>query len=357
MQRSLPWLTLLTGSLVMVALGSLHAFSVFLQPLEKVFETERASVALVYSLALISLTVLVLVGHRIYARFSAPVLLGVAVFMAAFGLAVAASTDSLVGVYIGYGVIFGGASGLVYGFLLQLVAQTLPHARGLAMGVVTGAYAIGAVIFAKVFSIVLASHTVSQTMLYMAGFVGVVAFVAWIALGLAGAVYTGEPKNGDDGPAPRDSAVFKMWMGYGLGSAAGLMAIGHATGIVVDVGGQGSLMVVGAMVIGLGNGIAGFIAGYLADRINLKSLLVSLPLLSAAALCVLLNVSDPFIAIAVLAVIGFAYGAIIAVYPGAVTAYFGAARAAQVYGRVFTSWGVAGLAGPWVWLCLVSSGT
>ena len=68
MQRPLPWLTLLTGSLVMVALGSLHAFSVFLQPLEKVFETERASVALVYSLALISLTVLAVTAYFGVAR-------------------------------------------------------------------------------------------------------------------------------------------------------------------------------------------------------------------------------------------------------------------------------------------------
>ena len=47
-------------------------------------------------------------------------------------------------------------------------------------------------------------------------------------------------------------------------------------------------------------------------------------------------------------VVGFAYGAIIAVYPAAVTAHYGAARSARVYGRVFTAWGLAGLAGPWL---------
>ena len=126
------------------------------------------------------------------------------------------------------------------------------------------------------------------------------------------------------------------------------MAIGHATGIVVDVGGKGSMLVLGAMVIGLGNGIAGFIAGYLADRISLRLLLIGLPLLSVGGLCMLLVVSDPNIAIGVLAIIGFAYGAIIAVYPAAVTAHYGVARSAKIYGQVFTSWGAAGLLGPWV---------
>ena len=322
----------------MIVLGSLHAFSVFLLPLQTLFEAQRGSVSLVYSVALISLTVFVLLGHRIYPLICASPLLSGRGLMAAAGLVIASSASSLIFVYIGYGVVFGGASGIAYGFTLQLVSQALARIRGLAMGIVTGAYAIGAVIFAKVFSVLMFDHSTSQIMLYMAGFIGLTTIFVWAALKAGGARY--ESAVVAQGACEISSGVvFKMWMGYGLGSAAGLMAIGHATGIVVDAGGQGSTIVLGAMIVGMGNGIAGFIAGYLADRISLKALLIGLPVLSALALCVLLLVSQPLAAIAVLAVIGFAYGAIIAVYPAAVLAHFGAANSACVYGRVFTSWG------------------
>jgi OFA family oxalate/formate antiporter-like MFS transporter len=47
-----------------------------------------------------------------------------------------------------------------------------------------------------------------------------------------------------------------------------------------------------------------------------------------------------------LAIAGFAYGAIIAIYPVAIAACFGE-DGARAYGRVFIAWGVAGLLAPW----------
>ena len=95
----------------------------FLLPLEVLFQAQRGAVSLIYSLALISVTVLVLVGHWIYLRLSPPTLLAGAVLMAAAGLVITSQSSALIGVYAGYGVIFGAANGLGYGFTLQLVAQ------------------------------------------------------------------------------------------------------------------------------------------------------------------------------------------------------------------------------------------
>ena len=45
---------------------------------------------------------------------------------------------------------------------------------------------------------------------------------------------------------------------------------------------------------------------------------------------------------------GFTYGGIIAVWPAAIAVRYGAKASPLIYGRVFTAWGMAGLAGPWV---------
>ena len=43
---------------------------------------------------------------------------------------------------------------------------------------------------------------------------------------------------------------------------------------------------------------------------------------------------------------GLAYGAMVGAYPAIIARLYGVAQASRVYGRVFTAWGVAGLAGP-----------
>ena len=56
--------------LVTFVLGSVHAFSVFIAPLEALLRLPRAEISLIYSLALVALTVSVLVGYRIYHRLA-----------------------------------------------------------------------------------------------------------------------------------------------------------------------------------------------------------------------------------------------------------------------------------------------
>lgn len=353
-----PFMTLAASIIVTGLLGSIHAFSVFIVSLEATYAANRSEVSLVYSLALLSLTVLVLFGHRIYSLLDPPRLAALSCLVAAGGLAIAASFDSLMGAYLGYGLVFGAANGVGYGFVLQLAAQALPNMRGFAMGAVTAAYAVGATIFAKLFSFLLLEGTAAQTMFVMAGILVVASGVVFALLTLSNTQYVGgDEKLSSESTPPdveRDAAkreqrtILRLWVGYGFGAAAGLMAIGHATGIVSDNGGSTELTVLGAMLISVGNAIGGTLAGYLADRINARRLLLALPLLSALALSLLLIVSEPQAALAILTVIGFSYGAIIVVYPAAVTTLFGAKEAARVYGIVFTAWGLAGLGAPWL---------
>ncbi|MGI9317506.1 MAG: YbfB/YjiJ family MFS transporter, partial [bacterium] len=51
---------------------------------------------------------------------------------------------------------------------------------------------------------------------------------------------------------------------------------------------------------------------------------------------------------AILSIVGLTYGAIIAVYPYAINRQFGDFDGPRIYGRVFTAWGISGLAGPWL---------
>ena len=88
-------LVLLAASFLAVALGSIHAFSVLVPSLENHFDAPRALVSATYSLALGSLTVAVLFGHRVFACFSASRFVLLICAVAALGALIAATAPSL----------------------------------------------------------------------------------------------------------------------------------------------------------------------------------------------------------------------------------------------------------------------
>ena len=137
-------LTIAASSAVSAVLGTIHAFSVFIAQWESLPGADRASVSLIYSAALVSLTVSVLFGYRLYQRLPPFALFTIVGVLAALGLLLSARSSSLLSLYVTYGLIFGGANGLGYGYALQLSGQAAPSNRGLAMGLVTAFYAVGA---------------------------------------------------------------------------------------------------------------------------------------------------------------------------------------------------------------------
>ena len=126
-----------------------------------------------------------------------------------------------------------------------------------------------------------------------------------------------------------------------------MMTIGHASGIARANGWQGVAWITPALAA-LFNMVGAFAGGWLADRIAPLKLLTALPVISAAALLVILGTQSGGSALIGLSFVGFTYGAIIAVFPSTLAKVFGTAAGARVYGKVFTAWGSAGLLAPWL---------
>ena len=343
------FLALAAGSLLTGSLGSVHAFSVFIVPLEAAHGASRGAVSLVYSTALVFLTLAVLVGHRVYGVVRPPAFAAALCLLAAAGLAVAAGARELWLVGLGYGVLFGAANGLGYGFSLVVVTLAMPARRGFAMGVVTGAYAIGAMIFAMVYDRLIAAAGPGLAFAVMAAVMVAVAASAALLLWRSRIeVPPADAAQAANPLAARRAVLWRLWAAYGTGAAAGLMATGHAAAIATRAGAPASQALAGVMLIALGSGLGGFAAGRLGDDWPARRLLVVLPAASAVALFGLIAVSGATATIACLALVGFFYGAMIAAYPVATVAYVGVELSARAYGRVFTAWGVAGLGAPWL---------
>ena len=333
--RSLVGCVLLSG-----VLGSIHAYSLFIESFESDLGVGRGEAGAPYSVALASLTVVVLVSHLLFRLVPGPLVVLIASGGAAIGLLLAASANSLAGVVLGYGVVFGAFNGLGYAFSLQRASESNPDRRGFALGLVTAAYALGGASTALVLDKQVAASGATSGLRWLALAIAVTGIVTSVLL-----TNNDSPVHGS--PARLSSANLRilapLWTAYLLAVLAGLMALGHAAAIVDDAGGPGGAAVVAA---GLASASGGLWIALVADRTATDRLLRLLPLGSAVVLVIAAVVSHGVVLMVSVAGIAFTYGALIAIYPLAVAQRFGQDGYSRAYGRVFTAWGTAGLVGP-----------
>ncbi len=332
--------------LVTFVLGSVHAFSVFIVPIEELLELPRSEISLIYSFALVAITLAVLLGHRVYSLLPAWWLVLTASLVAASGLMLASSATSWWLLFAGYSVAFGFSNGIGYGFSLQLVGRVMPEIKGFAMGAVTAAYAVGSIVFARIFAWRIELVSLESALVTIALAVAGCGTLAAIMLRVAGVSYAvAQADLSHDIPVDKRKVV-QFWIAYMASVFAGLMAIGHAAGIALSKNASTALATLAVIMIGVGSAGGGFVAGWMVDRWPLNRFLVGLPLLSAVAL-LFISISDSaVVVVALLSLVGFSYGSIIAVYPVAISNCF-YERGAEAYGQVFVAWGFAGLVAPW----------
>ena len=337
----------LSGTMLLsFVLGSVHSFSVLLPALEETFSASRTSASLTYSLALVALATAVFLGHRLYSKVSPGKFVAGVGVMAAIGCVLAGLSESLPMVWLGYSLLFGAANGLGYGYSLQFSAQAMPERKGFAMGAVTAAYALGAVVFPLPLSIALDAGGWSGALTLLASSLLLLSSLSAVLLGMARMRYRSGADENSPAAAVRWQTVVALWFAYGFAVTAGLMAIGHATGLAKVAGADQQWMVAAPIIIAASNMIGSLFCGVLHDKLADRTILSALMLLTSGALFTIAVFPHTAITLAGLMLIGFTYGGTIAVYPAFIARQFGAARGTIIYGKVFTAWAAAGLVGP-----------
>ena len=147
-----PWAAIAAATALNLPLGSLYAFSVFLQPLEALLGLSRADLALVFAARVGR----VQRGHEPGARASTAsrrarcCVLACAAVSAA-GIALAATAGGLAQLAIGYGVLFGVGGGAAYILVQQTVNLAVTGRHGLVNGYLVSLLPAGAMIAAPLF--------------------------------------------------------------------------------------------------------------------------------------------------------------------------------------------------------------
>jgi len=338
-------LALIACLLITFCMGTVHAFSTLIQNIELQANVGRMASSLVYSVALINVTLAVFFGHILYRKFSPNLLISIIALLPIIGL-LFSNSQSWIGWMIGYGFLFGLSSGLGYGLSLFIMTSiTSKEKLGFTLGLVTASYAFGAVVFSIIYPFLFDYFGFEN------GYViGLISLSSMVIIGLIifklSNVKIDINLNYMNQTKSRSPRIIKLWFGYFLGVFAGLMAIGHAVPLIISFGGSSLNAVTAITLMTLGSAIAGIYAGWLVDRFGCKRPLIIILIINCFALIGLSILTSLNLLIILLVIIASLYGAVIAIYPTLVNHFVGEELSARVYGRVFTAWGAAGLISP-----------
>ena len=338
-------LALIACLLITFCMGTVHAFSTLIQNIEIQTGVGRMGSSLIYSIALVNVTLAVFFGHILYRKFSPKLLILLITILPIIGLFFS-SSQSWLGWIVGYGFLFGISSGLGYGLSLFIVSSITQRDKlGYALGLVTASYAFGAVAFSMLYPFLFRYFG------FISGYIiGLVSLSLIVMIGLAfyklSNVRIKKELQAEVHIQSRNSKIIPLWLGYFLGVFAGLMAIGHAVPLIISFGGSTLIAISSITLMTLGSAFAGIYAGWLVDQYGCKRPLLIILLINCLALIGLSIFTNVRLLIVLLVTIASIYGAVIAIYPTLVYHLVGKDLSAKIYGRVFTAWGAAGLISP-----------
>jgi OFA family oxalate/formate antiporter-like MFS transporter len=353
------WTPVAGGMMLNFALGSLFAWSVFVLPLEHEFGWTRAQTSWVFTFAMMSTTVCLVLGGILQDRRGPRV--GAAIGALAIGTAylLASRTQSLLYLYVTFGIIGGIANGIGYAATVPVASKWFPDRRGLAVGLIVAAYGGGSAIIAPA-AAALVEVLGWRTTFRVLG----MTFFAMAAVGAAllrnpPATLNSFTPVGDMASAPeapRAISLYQMlgtrtfwslWIGYWLGTTAGMMTISQLVPFARSAG-LSAAAATFAITVGACGNIGGRIfSGWLSDALGRLRTLRVMIVISAFAMPSLFWWRDqPVVFYLLVAVVYWCYGTQLSVFGSTAADFFGTRNLGRNYGALLTAVGLAGTLGP-----------
>src|SRR5580704_6264686 len=354
------WWRLLGGLLMTLALGTLYAWSVFVTPLENEFGWKRAQTSSVFTLAVIMFAASLLLAGKLQDRFGPFWFSVTGSVLVSLSFLLFAYTSSLFSLFIFYGVIGGTGLGFGFGTVVPVVAKWFPDRTGLAIGLALAGFGGGSAIFGSFTNLVLFPRFGWRaSCIVLSGIFLVMTMTAAFLLknpavsrapsdhfSALSAVITRHHYR--PGEVLRTPAFYLLWLGFGLGSTAGLMVISQLIPFANSQGiASAALATMGLVAGAFGNVSGRVLSGWLSDIIGRLNALRAVLAMSSVAMPALYWAGADLAALYVLIfVVYFCYGAQASVIPTTVADFWGTRHAGANYGTLFTAWGFAGILGP-----------
>lgn len=351
------WLMLFCICCNTFCFGGVYAWSAFSGELAAYMGWDYSQVTVAYSVMLMMVAAMGLVGGVLLQRFGARRLMIAAGIMWGLGWLATGFSGSLVMLYASFGVLAGCASGFGYNPGVVTAVSWFPDRKGFASGMAVGVCGMSSLIVAPLANFLLTKFNVMTAFQIIGGF--------FLVISLATSWYIDSPEPGwkpEGYVAPaaslqsegknwremlKDPRCYLLWATLLCASVAGLMLVGHASKIGQEVAGitaaQAALLV-GIMAVA---NFAGRLAlGALSDVLGRHQIVIGVMILCALDMVFLSKVSGFYGFVAAIVIAGVCFGGTLATFSALSSDTFGPKYNGINYSIIFTGYGIASIVGP-----------
>jgi OFA family oxalate/formate antiporter-like MFS transporter len=362
------WVPLLLGLLSSTTCGALlYAWSVFIKPLNAEFGWTRAEIAMAFAICCLVFGLMTFPAGRISDKYGPrPVVMAGGIILG-IGFVLSGFIQAKWQLYIAYGLISGFGGGIIYLPPIATAPKWWPDRRALATGFAVVGLGLGSFIMGPLATYIIQAPEMGWRYVfwYCGIAMGLMALIAgaflkpppagWKPAGWsppAPATGAGAPKVTRDHTHEEACKCPKFWfmyLAYFCGSFAGLMVIGHLAGHGRDQGLTAMAAAGAVSSLAFFNAATRILSGWFVDMIGIRGYFAGCFALQTAVMLLLYPLGGNYWALwAIAAIIGWNYGAMFTLFPATCLQFYGPTAQGSNYGLLFTAWGLAGFAGPWV---------
>lgn len=351
-EKTNRWLIVFGGVLLQMCLGAIYTWSLFNQPLMDKFGWNSSDVLLTFSIAIFVFAFSTIFSGRLQDKIGPRKVATIGGILYGGGIMLASKVSSLSGLYFSYGVLAGTGVGFAYVCPISTLVKWFPHKKGFITGIAVGAFGIGSMVFKSIIVYLIASKGISGAFFYLGSiYMVLVVFGSQFLktpplVTLTKEVVPTERKNIKVGQMIKTGNFYIIWVLYFFGCMSGLLVIGLAKDIGIQLVNLTPLVATNAVaLIAIFNALGRLILGTLSDKFGRMNVVMFMFTLTALFMFVLALVPlNFFLFFTSLAGIAFCFGGFLALFPVITSDFFGTKNIGANYGIVYQAYGLAAIA-------------
>lgn len=348
------------GVILHLMLGSTYAWSVYRNPIIAETGWDQSAIAFAFSLAIFCLGMSAAFMGQLVEKFGPRLTGSISAFLYALGnilTGLAIAKNSIVLLYLGYGIIGGIGLGAGYITPVSTIIKWFPDKRGLATGLAIMGFGFAALLTSPMAQWLIIHSGIINTFYIL----GVMYFVVMILVSQFIKLSTSKdfyilskdnlPTDITQGVSAKKALktwdFYMLWMIFFINISCGLGLISVVAPMAQDLAGisaSEAAIIVGIM--GVFNGFGRLLWASLSDFIGRPLTFLILFIVNILMTIMIMLSHSPILFVIAMAILMSCYGAGFSLIPPYLSDIYGAKELAILHGYILTAWAMAALFGP-----------
>lgn len=336
--------------LIMICIGGVYAWSIFVPPLKAEHGLTTASTQLIFGFTIAMFAIAMIFAGKIEKKHGPKITALIGAFLFSMGYLLASFSNGRVLILlIGIGILSG--AGISFGYVCSLATpiKWFPRYKGLITGLSVAGFGGGAILLSFLVKYFLGNGLPVLTIFRIVGIgYGIAVFLSALMFSVPEEINK-EPIGASQSITEliSDSKLWALFLAMFAGTFAGLLVIGNLKPIGLFYGVNEAYATTAISFLAIGNMIGRVFWGYISDKLGgRRSIIIALLLLSFFTIMLLPGAQSNIAFLFLPFLIGLGFGANFVLFATEVSHLYGVNRLGVIYPYVFLSYGLAGIIGP-----------